>query len=79
MHNTEPYGPLPKYREKCEVGPKTKRSFCNGKIIGAQHFAQALIASGTFNPLIDFASPLDEDGHGRLDHFPLEVLGMPSL
>ncbi|XP_058753175.1 subtilisin-like protease SBT2.6 [Vicia villosa] len=63
-HNTEPYEPLPKYRGKCEVDPKTKRSFCNGKIIGAQHFAQAAIASGTFNPSIDFASPLDGDGHG---------------
>ncbi|KAK2449344.1 subtilisin protease SBT2.5 [Trifolium repens] len=63
-HNTEPYGPLAKYRGKCEVDPKTKRSFCNGKIIGAQHFAQAAIASGTFNPSIDFASPLDGDGHG---------------
>jgi hypothetical protein len=68
-HNTEPYGPLAKYRGKCEVDPKTKRSFCNGKIIGAQHFAQAAIASGTFNPSIDFASPLDGDGHGRLDPF----------
>lgn len=64
-HNTEPYGPLAKYRGKCEVDPKTKRSFCNGKIIGAQHFAQAAIASGNFNPSIDFASPLDGDGHGR--------------
>lgn len=65
-HNTEPYGPLPKYRGKCEVDPDTKRDFCNGKIIGAQHFAAAAIAAGAFNPIIDFASPLDGDGHGRL-------------
>ncbi|XP_061361962.1 subtilisin-like protease SBT2.6 [Gastrolobium bilobum] len=63
-HNTEPYGPVPKYRGKCEVDPDTKRSFCNGKIIGAQHFAQAATAAGAFNPSIDFASPLDGDGHG---------------
>ncbi|KAK1367483.1 Subtilisin-like protease [Heracleum sosnowskyi] len=61
-HNT--FGPLPKYRGKCEVDPDTKREFCNGKIIGAQHFAEAAIAAGVFNPSIDFASPLDGDGHG---------------
>ncbi|KAI8571441.1 hypothetical protein RHMOL_Rhmol01G0120700 [Rhododendron molle] len=63
-YNEEPYGPLPKYKGKCEVDPGTKRSFCNGKIIGAQHFAEAAIAAGVFNPEIDFASPLDGDGHG---------------
>ena len=65
-HNTEPYGPVSRYRGKCEVDPDTKKSFCNGKIIGAQHFAQAAIAAGAFNPSIDFDSPLDGDGHGRL-------------
>lgn len=63
-HNTEPYGPVPRYRGKCEVDPDSKRSFCNGKIIGAQHFAEAAKAAGAFNPSIDFASPLDGDGHG---------------
>ncbi|KAL8144576.1 hypothetical protein AgCh_002959 [Apium graveolens] len=63
-HNTEPFGPLPKYRGKCEVDPNTKKEFCNGKIIGAQHFAKAAIAAGVFNPTVDFASPLDGDGHG---------------
>uniref|UniRef100_A0A6N2N2K5 Uncharacterized protein n=1 Tax=Salix viminalis TaxID=40686 RepID=A0A6N2N2K5_SALVM len=63
-HNADPYGPLPKYRGKCEVDPDTKREFCNGKIIGAQHFAAAAIAAGAFNPSIDFASPMDGDGHG---------------
>ncbi|KAF8392800.1 hypothetical protein HHK36_021037 [Tetracentron sinense] len=62
--NTAPYGPVPTYRGKCEVDPDTKRSFCNGKIIGAQHFAAAAIAAGAFNAVIDFASPLDGDGHG---------------
>lgn len=64
-HNSEPYGPLPRYRGKCEVDPETQRNFCNGKIIGAQHFAKAAIAAGSFNPSIDFPSPLDGDGHGR--------------
>ncbi|KAJ7955834.1 Subtilisin-like protease [Quillaja saponaria] len=63
-HNTDPYGPVPKYRGKCEVDPDTKKNFCNGKIIGAQHFAEAAIAAGAFNPSIDFASPMDGDGHG---------------
>ncbi|XVF47667.1 hypothetical protein PTKIN_Ptkin03bG0128500 [Pterospermum kingtungense] len=65
-HHTDPYGPVPKYRGKCEIDPDTKRDFCNGKIIGAQHFAEAAKAAGAFNPAIDFASPLDGDGHGRL-------------
>lgn len=63
-HNSEPYGPLPRYRGRCEIDPDTKRDFCNGKIIGAQHFAKAAIAAGAFNPTIDFASPMDGDGHG---------------
>ncbi|CAB4262114.1 unnamed protein product [Prunus armeniaca] len=63
-YNSDPYGPVPKYRGKCEVDPDTKRSFCNGKIIGAHHFAKAAIAAGVFNPSIDFASPMDGDGHG---------------
>ncbi|KAK6944602.1 Peptidase S8 propeptide/proteinase inhibitor I9 [Dillenia turbinata] len=63
-HNTEPYGPLPTYKGKCEADPDTKRNFCNGKIIGAQHFAEAAIAAGAFNPSVDYASPLDGDGHG---------------
>ncbi|XP_068643871.1 subtilisin-like protease SBT2.5 [Aristolochia californica] len=63
-HNSEPYGPVPHYRGKCETDPHTKRDFCNGKIVGAQHFAAAAIASGQFNPDVDFASPLDGDGHG---------------
>ncbi|KAJ0524930.1 putative cucumisin [Helianthus annuus] len=61
---TEPYEPLSRYRGKCENDPDTKRSFCNGKIVGAQHFAKAATVSGAFNPEIDFASPLDGDGHG---------------
>ncbi|KAI4344453.1 hypothetical protein L6164_011679 [Bauhinia variegata] len=64
IHNTDPYEPVSTYRGKCEIDPDTKRDFCNGKIIGAQHFAQAAIAAGAFNPSIDFASPLDGDGHG---------------
>ncbi|XVE71882.1 hypothetical protein DITRI_Ditri10aG0187400 [Diplodiscus trichospermus] len=63
-YHTDPYGPVPKYRGKCEIDPDTKRNFCNGKIIGAQHFAEAAKAAGAFNPAIDFASPLDGDGHG---------------
>ncbi|KAB8103721.1 hypothetical protein EE612_036299 [Oryza sativa] len=63
-HKTDPYGPVPHYKGKCEMDPVTRRSFCNGKIVGAQHFAKAAIAAGAFNPDVDFASPLDGDGHG---------------
>ncbi|KAK9099747.1 hypothetical protein Scep_023177 [Stephania cephalantha] len=62
--NTAPYRPIPTYRGKCEIDPNTKKSFCNGKIVGAQHFAAAAIAARAFNPTIDFPSPLDGDGHG---------------
>ncbi|KAL4385255.1 hypothetical protein GQ457_15G029540 [Hibiscus cannabinus] len=62
--HTDPYRPVSKYRGKCEIDPDTKREFCNGKIIGAQHFAEAAKAAGAFNPAIDFASPMDGDGHG---------------
>ncbi|KAL1568171.1 subtilisin-like protease SBT2.6 [Salvia divinorum] len=63
-HKTDPYGPIPKYRGKCEVDPDTKKDFCNGKIVGAQHFAEAAKAAGAFNADVDFDSPLDGDGHG---------------
>uniref|UniRef100_A0A0E0LF75 Subtilisin-like protease n=1 Tax=Oryza punctata TaxID=4537 RepID=A0A0E0LF75_ORYPU len=63
-HKTDPFGPVPHYKGKCEMDPVTRRSFCNGKIVGAQHFAKAAIAAGAFNPDVDFASPLDGDGHG---------------
>ncbi|XP_022731006.1 subtilisin-like protease SBT2.5 [Durio zibethinus] len=63
-YHTDPYGPVPKYRGKCEIDPDTKSDFCNGKVIGAQHFAEAAKAAGAFNPAIDFASPMDGDGHG---------------
>ncbi|RWR75225.1 Peptidase S8/S53 domain-containing protein [Cinnamomum micranthum f. kanehirae] len=62
--NTEPYGPVPHFKGKCETDPINKKDFCNGKIIGAQHFAAAASASGQFNPVVDYASPLDGDGHG---------------
>ncbi|KAH0941060.1 hypothetical protein HID58_000697 [Brassica napus] len=63
-HTAVPYGPHPSYKGKCEDDPRTKVSFCNGKIIGAQHFAEAAKAAGAFNPEVDFASPMDGDGHG---------------
>eukprot|EP01018_Ginkgo_biloba_P027150 Gb_21511 [translate_table: standard] len=64
VHDSLHYGPVPGFRGKCEVDPDTSRNFCNGKIVGAQHFAAAAIAAGSFNPSVDFASPLDGDGHG---------------
>ncbi|KAH9306825.1 hypothetical protein KI387_011229, partial [Taxus chinensis] len=64
VHNLLRYGPVPGYTGKCEADPSTNRNFCNGKIVGAQHFAAAAIAAGSFNPSVDFASPLDGDGHG---------------
>ncbi|KAI3724777.1 hypothetical protein L1987_64542 [Smallanthus sonchifolius] len=59
-------GPLPKSRGKCEVHSDTKKSFCNVKIVGAQHFAKASIAADAFNSSVDYASHMDGDGHGRI-------------
>eukprot|EP00252_Welwitschia_mirabilis_P018057 TRINITY_DN40229_c0_g1_i1.p1 TRINITY_DN40229_c0_g1~~TRINITY_DN40229_c0_g1_i1.p1 ORF type:complete len:800 (+),score=173.85 TRINITY_DN40229_c0_g1_i1:223-2622(+) len=58
------FGPVPRYKGKCEIDAANARTFCNGKIVGAQHFAAAAIAAGSFNPAIHFDSPLDGDGHG---------------
>jgi len=59
-----PYRPLRSYRGKCEVAPEFPLGSCNGKIIGAQHFAAAASKDGMFNASLYFASPLDGDGHG---------------
>ncbi|KAL6496408.1 hypothetical protein OROGR_029666 [Orobanche gracilis] len=61
---TDPYRPLKKYRGNCEVDAGTKRRYCNGKIIGAQHFAEAAKATNALKKDIDYDSPLDGDGHG---------------
>jgi hypothetical protein len=61
----KPYGPLTSYQGKCEVAPEFPLGSCNGKIIGAQHFAAAASKDGVFNASLYFASPLDGDGHGR--------------
>ncbi|AQK66756.1 Subtilisin-like protease SBT2.6 [Zea mays] len=46
-HKTDRYGPVPRYKGKCEKDLVTQRSFCNGKIVGAQHFAKAAMAAAT--------------------------------
>ncbi|CAM6038984.1 unnamed protein product [Sphagnum compactum] len=58
------YTPLPNFRGICEVAEEFPRGSCNGKIIGARHFAAAAIEDGAFNASLQFASPLDGDGHG---------------
>ncbi|CAM6105274.1 unnamed protein product [Calypogeia fissa] len=61
---TKPYGPLVQYLGTCEVADSFPAGSCNGKIIGAQHFAEAAKSAGAFNTSMDFDSPLDGDGHG---------------
>lgn len=63
---SKPYGTVGHYTGICEVAPEFPQGSCNGKIIGAQHFAAAAIAEGAFNASVQFASPLDGDGHGWL-------------
>lgn len=65
----KPYGPLQRFRGGCEVAPEFPAGSCNGKIIGARHFAAAASEDGVFNASLHFASPLDGDGHGRFIHF----------
>ncbi|KAG6544296.1 hypothetical protein Mapa_014299 [Marchantia paleacea] len=62
--STKPYGPISTYRGNCELHSSFPQGSCNGKIIGAQHFAAAAKSEGAFNTTIDFDSPLDGDGHG---------------
>lgn len=61
---SKPYPNATKYRGSCEVAEEFPEGSCNKKLVGAQHFAAAAIAQGVFNASIDFASPLDADGHG---------------
>lgn len=56
---------LPRFKGRCEAGNEFPVSACNGKIVGAQHFARAAIAAGDFNASQDYASAFDADGHGR--------------
>ncbi|GFP93784.1 subtilisin-like protease sdd1 [Phtheirospermum japonicum] len=53
-----------KFKGKCASGEHFPESACGGRIVGAQYFARAAIATGEFNSTRDYASPFDADGHG---------------
>ncbi|KAL3617596.1 hypothetical protein CASFOL_037917 [Castilleja foliolosa] len=53
-----------KFKGKCVTGENFPESACSGRIVGAQYFASAAIATGEFNSTRDYASPFDADGHG---------------
>lgn len=59
-----------RFRGECEHGDGFPLTACNGKIVGARHFARGAAAAGEFNATSDFASPFDTDGHGRYSHRP---------
>ncbi|KAJ7269441.1 hypothetical protein O6H91_Y398200 [Diphasiastrum complanatum] len=59
-----PYEHIYGYTGKCEIAAVSPHTFCNGKIVGAQHFAAAAAAAGNFNTSSFLASPIDGDGHG---------------
>lgn len=59
-----------RFRGECEHGDGFPPTACNGKIVGARHFARGAAAAGEFNATSDFASPFDTDGHGRYSHRP---------
>lgn len=61
----QPASNLTRFKGRCELGDEFPLEACNGKIVGAQHFARAAIAAGDFNATSDYASPFDADGHGR--------------
>ncbi|KAK6917791.1 hypothetical protein RJ641_018542 [Dillenia turbinata] len=50
----------------CEAGPLFPARVCNGKIISARFFAAGAQAAATLNASIDFLSPFDAVGHGRI-------------
>lgn len=61
----KPYGQLPTFLAKCGTDSRVPGGFCNGKIVGAQHFFDGALASGTMNNSDpDALSPLDANGHG---------------
>ncbi|CAA6657140.1 unnamed protein product [Spirodela intermedia] len=56
-----------RFRGECEHGDGFPPTACNGKIVGARHFARGAAAAGEFNATSDFASPFDPDGHGACE------------
>ncbi|CAM6118928.1 unnamed protein product [Calypogeia fissa] len=64
VSNDQPYSTISSFNGTCEEAPEFPQGSCNGKIIGARHFAAAAIAGGDFNASRDYASPFDADGHG---------------
>ncbi|KAH7365784.1 hypothetical protein KP509_18G046100 [Ceratopteris richardii] len=61
---SQPYAFPRHFSGTCEVADDFPAGSCNNKLVGARHFAAALMASGNFNASEDSASPLDGDGHG---------------
>eukprot|EP00250_Pteridium_aquilinum_P020012 c24666_g1_i1 orf=291-2867(+) len=61
---SHPYSYPAHFTGSCEVTKDFPAGSCNRKLVGARHFAMALMASGHFNTSEDSASPLDGDGHG---------------
>lgn len=64
VSSDHPYDAISSYSGYCEEAPEFPQGSCNGKIVGARHFAAAAIAGGDFNASRDYASPFDADGHG---------------
>lgn len=61
---SRPYKFPAHFSGSCEVTIDFPVGSCNKKLVGARHFAAALMASGIFNASEESASPLDGDGHG---------------
>ncbi|KAL6569448.1 hypothetical protein OROMI_013962 [Orobanche minor] len=55
-----------RWKGKCQVGQNFTASNCNKKLIGARAFFKGYEAAinGTMDPLSDYKSPRDSDGHG---------------
>jgi subtilisin family serine protease len=61
----KPYAPLSTFKSACGTDPRVPNGFCNGKIVGAQHFFAAAMAADPVNATDpDLSSPLDGNGHG---------------
>ncbi|BBN14504.1 tRNA guanosine-2'-O-methyltransferase [Marchantia polymorpha subsp. ruderalis] len=59
------YGPVPaSYLGTCTVDDTFPQGSCNRKLVGARYFSDSASAYGILDPVMDFASPMDGNGHG---------------
>ncbi|KAG6541802.1 hypothetical protein Mapa_016817 [Marchantia paleacea] len=72
------YGPVPaSYLGTCTVDETFPLGSCNRKLVGARYFSDSASAYGILDPVLDFASPVDGNGHGT--HTSAIAAGNPDI